>query len=177
MQQRIPRTEVEQVHSLVSEVVKEVLAVDGLPDADRLHCRVTGSYIRGKPMTGSTCCSHILAVSPWMQYRREAAHAANKSSTRSGLCRLLYAHTQLHEQLAYCCISHQASTEGSLVQVKHDFAQMQVKHDFGLSCKRWRCMIKPCYAQQTIEVVAHAVTRRGRFTTILQQHPVKLGVL
>ena len=52
MQQRIPRTEVEQVHSLVYGVVKEVLAVDGLPDADRLHCRVTGSYIRGKPMTG-----------------------------------------------------------------------------------------------------------------------------
>ncbi|KAL3133282.1 hypothetical protein ABBQ38_007162 [Trebouxia sp. C0009 RCD-2024] len=52
MQQRIPRTEVEQVHSLVYGVVKEVLAVEGLPDADRLHCRVTGSYIRGKPMTG-----------------------------------------------------------------------------------------------------------------------------
>lgn len=53
MQQRIPRTEVEQVHSLVYGVVKEVLAIDGLPDADRLHCRVTGSYIRGKPMTGA----------------------------------------------------------------------------------------------------------------------------
>ncbi|KAL3149104.1 hypothetical protein ABBQ32_001946 [Trebouxia sp. C0010 RCD-2024] len=52
MQQRIPRTEVEQVHSLVYGVVKDVLAVEGLPDADRLHCRVTGSYIRGKPMTG-----------------------------------------------------------------------------------------------------------------------------
>lgn len=121
MQQRIPRTEVEQVHSLVSEVVKEVLAVDGVPDADRLHCRVTGSYIRGKPMTGSTCCSHTLAVSLWMQHRREAAHAANKSAVcagRSGLCRQLYAHTQLPEQLAYCCISHQASTEGWLVQVR-----------------------------------------------------------
>lgn len=53
MQQRIPRTEVEQVHSLVYGVVKDVLAVEGLPDADRLHCRVTGSYIRGKPMTGT----------------------------------------------------------------------------------------------------------------------------
>lgn len=60
MQQRIPRPEVEQVHSLVFEVVKEVLAVDGVPDADRLHCRVTGSYIRGKPMTGATCCFIVL---------------------------------------------------------------------------------------------------------------------
>lgn len=67
MQERIPRTEVEQVHSLVFEVVKEVLAVDGVPDADRLHCRVTGSYIRGKPMTGflllsSSCCLSMAAV-------------------------------------------------------------------------------------------------------------------
>ncbi|KAL0035862.1 hypothetical protein WJX77_005685 [Trebouxia sp. C0004] len=52
MQQRIPRSEVEQVHRLVCGVVKEVVGVEGLPDADRLHCRVTGSYIRGKPMTG-----------------------------------------------------------------------------------------------------------------------------
>ena len=52
MQQRIPRAEVEQVHGLVCATVREVLAVDRLPDADRLHCRVTGSYIRGKPMTG-----------------------------------------------------------------------------------------------------------------------------
>ena len=62
MQQRIPRTEVEGVHSLVTGVVREVLAVEGLPDADRLHCRVTGSYIRGKPMTGSSCCSCCLLV-------------------------------------------------------------------------------------------------------------------
>ncbi len=54
MQQRIPRSEVEQVHSLVCGVVREVVGVEGLPDADRLHCRVTGSYIRGKPMTGCT---------------------------------------------------------------------------------------------------------------------------
>lgn len=52
MQQRIPRAEVEEVHDLVCAAVREVLAVDGLSDADRLHCRVTGSYIRGKPMTG-----------------------------------------------------------------------------------------------------------------------------
>ena len=62
MQQRIPRAEVEQVHSLVHGVVREVLAVEGLPDADRLHCRVTGSYIRGKPMTGSSCCYCNLLV-------------------------------------------------------------------------------------------------------------------
>lgn len=62
MQQRIPRAEVEQVHILVHGVVREVLAVEGLPDADRLHCRVTGSYIRGKPMTGSSCCYCNLLV-------------------------------------------------------------------------------------------------------------------
>ena len=62
MQQRIPRTEVEQVHGLVYGVVREVLAIEGMPDADRLHCRVTGSYIRGKPMTGSSCCSCCLLV-------------------------------------------------------------------------------------------------------------------
>jgi len=56
MQQRIPGTEVEQVHGLVCGVVKEVLGVEGLPDADRMHCRVTGSYIRGKPMTGASFC-------------------------------------------------------------------------------------------------------------------------
>lgn len=61
MQHRIPRTEVEQVHSLVYGVVKEVLAVDGLPDADRLHCRVTGSYIRGKPMTGAALPAACIA--------------------------------------------------------------------------------------------------------------------
>ena len=53
MQQRIPRSEVEQVHSQVCLAVRDVLGVEGLPDADRLHCRVTGSYIRGKPMTGA----------------------------------------------------------------------------------------------------------------------------
>lgn len=52
MQHRIPRSEVEQVHSLVCGAVRDILGVEGLPDADRLHCRVTGSYIRGKPMTG-----------------------------------------------------------------------------------------------------------------------------
>ena len=52
MQQRIPRSEVEQVHRLVCGAVRDILGVEGLPDADRLHCRVTGSYIRGKPMTG-----------------------------------------------------------------------------------------------------------------------------
>ncbi len=55
MQQRIPRAEVEQVHGVVCGVVREVVGVEGLPDADRLHCRVTGSYIRGKPMTGAAC--------------------------------------------------------------------------------------------------------------------------
>ena len=73
MQQRIPGTEVEQVHSLVLEVVREVLAIEGLPDADRLHCRVTGSYIRGKPMTGSSRCSCCLlacrvALYPQLQH-------------------------------------------------------------------------------------------------------------
>lgn len=59
MQQRIPRSEVEEVHKLVCGTVREVLGVEGLPDADRLHCRVTGSYIRGKPMTGAYCmCVH-----------------------------------------------------------------------------------------------------------------------
>ena len=52
MQQRIPRSEVEQVHKVVFEAVKEVLGIQDQPDADCLHCRVTGSYIRGKPMTG-----------------------------------------------------------------------------------------------------------------------------
>ncbi len=55
MQQLIPRAEVEQVHGVVCGVVREVVGVEGLPDADRLHCRVTGSYIRGKPMTGAAC--------------------------------------------------------------------------------------------------------------------------
>ncbi len=59
MQQRIPRAEVEQVHGLVCGVVKEVVGGEGLPDADRLHCRVTGSYIRGKPMTGAACLNHM----------------------------------------------------------------------------------------------------------------------
>ena len=54
MQQRIPRAEVEQVHEVVHGTVREVLdqLLGGLPNAERLHCRVTGSYIRGKPMTG-----------------------------------------------------------------------------------------------------------------------------
>lgn len=52
MQQRITRAEVEQVHGIVFKAVSELLKVEGKPDADRLHCRVTGSYIRGKPMTG-----------------------------------------------------------------------------------------------------------------------------
>ena len=52
MQQRISRAEVEQVHGIVFKAVSELLKVESQPDADRLHCRVTGSYIRGKPMTG-----------------------------------------------------------------------------------------------------------------------------
>lgn len=53
MQQRISRPEVELVHGLVYKAVSELLKVEGQADADRLHCRVTGSYIRGKPMTGA----------------------------------------------------------------------------------------------------------------------------
>ena len=53
MQHRIPRKEVELVHGIVYEAVKELLKLEGQADADRLHCRVTGSYIRGKPLTGA----------------------------------------------------------------------------------------------------------------------------
>lgn len=53
MQQRIPRKTVELMHGIVYQAVHELLKLDGQADADRLHCRVTGSYIRGKPLTGA----------------------------------------------------------------------------------------------------------------------------
>ena len=64
MLQRISRVEVEQVHGIVYKAVSELLKIDGLSDADRLHCRVTGSYIRGKPMTGTALTTMHVQISP-----------------------------------------------------------------------------------------------------------------
>lgn len=61
MQQRISRAEVELVHGIVCKAVSQLLQVQGQPDADRLHCRVTGSYIRGKPMTGADHLPPVVA--------------------------------------------------------------------------------------------------------------------
>ena len=91
MQQRISRAEVEQVHGIVFKAVSELLQTEGQPDADRLHCRVTGSYIRGKPMTGMNSGNQ--------QYIQLSGIAAGKSHQKA---------------IPFTLLSHCKSTSGGV---------------------------------------------------------------